>query len=81
MKVLVILIGIAVAIGLVLLVIAIVSKLLWSTSRGGEVERLSRMADKQLNLASKAAKEGKPGLIEDHLKLYNALLDQIRQSK
>ena len=81
MKVLVILIGIAIAVGLLLLVIAVVGRLVWSTSRGGKVERLSKMAEKQLNLASKASAAGKHGLVGDHMQLYNTLIKQIDQMK
>ena len=81
MKILAIFIGIAIAVGLVLLVIAVVGRLLWSTSRGGKVERLAKMADKQLALASKASAAGRHGLVEDHMKLYNTLIKQIESGK
>ena len=81
MKILVILIGITIAVLLALLVVSAVLRMLWNSSRGGRVERLTRTAERQLKAAEKAAKDGRHGLSEDHMRLYETLVKQIEQIK
>lgn len=40
---------------------------------------LAKMAGKELRRASRAAKRGRHGLVEEHMRLYNTLINEIEE--
>lgn len=65
----------------VLLVVAILvgvvaaGKALYNASRGGQVERLARVAQKNIDKASREFQRGRPGAAEAYLKMNEQLLE------
>lgn len=62
---------------IVVVIIYGVGKVVWSATRGGQVERLARLSDKQLRRADRAYKMGRPGLAEKYLDLHERMLNEI----